>query len=85
MCFLSRYEHLKFDLDRVQTSQDRLDPVFNKGQDVSLCESVHRTSTCFRCYPSNQKLHDNNQQEYLHLFTYTIEKLTRPLSCHSFD
>ena len=34
--------------------QDRLDPVFNKGQDVSLCESVHRTSTCFRCYPSNQ-------------------------------
>ena len=28
------------------TSQDHLDPVFNKGQDVSLCESVHRTSTC---------------------------------------
>ena len=30
-------------------SQGHLDPVFNKGQDVSLCESVHRTSTCFRC------------------------------------
>ena len=46
-------------------SQDGLNPVFNKGQrrepdfinkgqDVSLCEFVHRTSTCFRCYPSNQ-------------------------------
>ena len=35
-------------------SQDRLDPVFSKGQDVTLCESVHRTITCFRCYPSNQ-------------------------------
>ena len=35
-------------------SQDHLDPVFNKGQDVTLCESVHRTSTCFRCYPLNQ-------------------------------
>ena len=66
-------------------SQDHLDPVFNEGQDVSQCESVHRTSTCFRCYPSNKKLHDNNQQEYPHLFTYTLEKLTRPLSCHSFD
>ena len=36
------------------TSQDYLDLVFNKGQDVSLCEFVHRISTCFRCYPSNQ-------------------------------
>ena len=35
-------------------SQDRLDPVLNKGQDVTLCEFVHRTSNCFRCYPSNQ-------------------------------
>ena len=34
--------------------QDRLDPVYNKGQDVTLCESVHRTSSCFRCYPSNK-------------------------------
>ena len=23
--------------------QDRLDPVFNKSQNVSLCESIHRT------------------------------------------
>ena len=60
-------------------------PVFNKDQDVSLCESVHRTSTCFRCYPSNQQLHDNNQQEYPHLFPYTLEKLTRPISGHLVD
>ena len=38
-----------------KASQDRLGPVFSKGQgDVSLCESVLRTSTCFRCYPPNQ-------------------------------
>ena len=66
-------------------SQDRLDPVFNKGQNVSLCEFVHRTSTCFRCYPSNQKLHDNNQQEHPYLIPYTLKKLKRPLSSHSFD
>ena len=66
-------------------SQDRLDPVFNKGQDASLCESVHQTSTCFRCYPSNQKLHANNQQEHPHLIPYTLKKLKRPLSSHSFD
>ena len=65
--------------------QDHLDPVFNKGQDVSLCESVHRTGTCFRCYPANQQLHDNNQQEHPHLFTHTLEKLTRQLLGHSFD
>ena len=67
------------------TSQDHLDPVFNKSQDVSLYESVDRTSNCFRCYLSNQKLHDNNQKEYLHLFTHILEKLTRSLSCHSLD
>ena len=34
--------------------QDLLDTVFNKGQDVSLSESIHQTSNCFKCYPSNQ-------------------------------
>ena len=28
--------------------QDHLDTVFNKGQDVSLCESIHRPNNCFR-------------------------------------
>ena len=27
--------------------QDGLDPVFSKGQDVSILESIHRTSNCF--------------------------------------
>ena len=69
----------------IYTSQDRLDPVFNKGEDVSPCESVQRTSTCFRCYSSNQKLHDNNQQEHPDLIPYTLKKPKRPLSSHSFD
>ena len=35
-------------------SQDRLDHFSNKGQDVSLCTSIHRICNCFRCLPSNQ-------------------------------
>ena len=54
---------------RSVASLDHLGPVFNKCLDVSLCESIHRTSACFRCYLSNQKLHDSNQQEHPHLFT----------------
>ena len=33
----------------------------------------------------NQQLHNNKHQEYPHLFTYTLKKLKRPLSCPSFD
>ena len=32
-------------------SQDRLDPVFNKGQDVTLLEFVHRTTTVLDATP----------------------------------
>ena len=36
------------DVAHKSSSQDHLEPVFNKGRDVSLCESIRRTSTCFR-------------------------------------
>ena len=61
---------------------------FNKGQDVSLClcESVHRTSTCFRCYRPPQinscMITSNKNTHICSLTLYTLEKLTKPFSSH---